>query len=122
MRNKHTLLPHVLILVIELVFSSGINVIKFNDNITSEKQETQSIFPNTTWIHCRTFGALSEHIARNKLEKMGHLIQYVQLIYGLQTIPFSVVRVKMNCSDNSSENNKIKVSHTFLFHFPFSDL
>lgn len=48
MRNKHTLLPHLLILVIELVFSSGINVIKFNDNITSEKQETQSIFPNTT--------------------------------------------------------------------------
>lgn len=105
MREKHTLLPYLLILVTELVLTCGINIIKFNDNITSEKQETQSILPSTTWIHCRTFGALSEHIVRSKLEKMGHLIQYVQLICGLQT----VLRVKMNRSDNNSENkNKSK--------------
>lgn len=43
MINKYIWLMHILILVTELIFICGTNIIKFSDTNTSEKQETQSV-------------------------------------------------------------------------------
>lgn len=43
MINKYIWLTHILIIVTELIFICGTNIIKFSDTNTSEKQETQSV-------------------------------------------------------------------------------